>query len=112
MVRARPATDGMLHQSGAKGVRHNPLSLGIEGIPKPMAVALTGDEGPLLVEFADKCHVLKHNPVSGYLPRGEFFNVRKTVLMPILRTRAVSQTPEPLKAISTILSLTPGLFAS
>ena len=33
-----------------------------------------------------------------------------TVLMPILRTRAVSRTPEPLNVISIILSLTPGLL--
>lgn len=33
------------------------------------------------------------------MPWGEFFRARMTVLMPILRTRAVSRTPEPLNAI-------------
>lgn len=37
------------------------------------------------------------------------FKVRRTVLIPIFRVRIVSLTPAPLKAISVIWSLTPGL---
>lgn len=98
--------------SGTKGVGHNPLSLGIEGIPEPMAIALVAHKGPLLIELADKRDIIQYGLLRGYLPRGEFFRARKTVLMPILRTRAVSRTPVPLKAMSTILSLTLGLRAS
>lgn len=91
----------------AKGICHNSFSLGIKGIPKPMSMLFVADIGPLLIKFTDKRHLF-----GGYLPWGEFFRARMTALMPILRTRAVSRTPEPLNAISTILSLTPGLRAS
>ncbi len=37
------------------------------------------------------------------------FKVRRTVLIPIFRVRIVSLTPAPLKVISVIWSLTPGL---
>lgn len=96
----------------AKGICHDSFSLGIKGIPKPMSMLFVADIGPLLIEFTDKRHVIEHHLFGGYLPWGEFFRARMTVLMPILRTRAVSRTPEPLNAISTILSLTPGLRAS
>lgn len=77
-----------------------------------MAIALVAHKGPLLIELADKRDIIQYDLLGGYLPRGEFFSVHKTVLMPMLSTRAVSRAPEPLKAISTILSLTPGLRAS
>ena len=96
----------------AKGICHHSFSLGIKSIPKPMSMLFIADIGPLLIKFTDKCHVIEHHLFGGYLPWGEFFRARMTVLMPILRTRAVSRTPEPLNAISTILSLTPGLRAS
>ena len=96
----------------AKGICHDSFSLGIKGIPKPMSMLFVADIGPLLIKFTDKRHVIEHHLFGGYLPWGEFFRARMTVLMPILRTRAVSRTPEPLNAISTILSLTPGLRAS
>ena len=70
------------------------------------------NEGPLFIEFADKGYFVQHCLVSGYLPWVEFFSVRRMVLMPILSTRAVSRTPVPLKAMSTIMSFTPGLRAS
>jgi hypothetical protein len=88
------------------------ISLGIQSIPKPMSMLFIADIGPLLIKFTDKRHVIEHHLFGGYLPWGEFFRARMTALMPILRTRAVSRTPEPLNAISTILSLTPGLRAS
>lgn len=93
----------------AKGICHDSFSLGITGIPKPMSMLLIANISPLLIKFTDKRHVIEHHLFGGYLPWGEFFRARMTVLMPILRTRAVSRTPEPLNAISTILSLTPGL---
>jgi hypothetical protein len=96
----------------AKGICHDAFSLGIKSIPKPMSMLFIADIGPLLIKFTDKRHVIEHHLFGGYLPWGEFFKARMTVLMPILRTRAVSRTPEPLNAISTILSLTPGLRAS
>ena len=96
----------------AKGIGHDSFSLGIKSIPKPMSMLFIADTGPLLIKFTDKRHVIEHHLFGGYLPWGEFFRARMTVLMPILRTRAVSRTPEPLNAISTILSLTPGLRAS
>lgn len=80
--------------------------------PEPMAMALVFDEVPLFIELTDKCHIIKRGLVGGYLPWVEFFKVRRTVLMPTLSTRAVSRTPAPLRAISTILSFTPGLRAS
>jgi hypothetical protein len=43
---------------------------------------------------------------------GVSFKVRMTVLMPIFSVLAVSRTPAPLKAISVISSLMPGLRAS
>lgn len=96
----------------AKGIGHDSFSLGIKSIPKPMLMLFVANIGPLFIKFTDKRHVIEHHLFGDYLPWGEFFRVRMTVLMPILRTRAVSRTPEPLNAISTILSLTPGLRAS
>ena len=96
----------------AKGICHDSFSFGIKGIPKPMLMLFVSNIGPLFIKFTDKRHVIEQHLFGGYLPWGEFFRVRMTVLMPILRTRAVSRTPEPLNAISTILSLTPGLRAS
>ena len=95
----------------AKGICHDSFSLGIQGIQKPMSMLFVADIGPLLIKFADKRHVIEHHLFGGYLPWGEFFRARMRVLMPILRSREVSRTPEPLNAISTILSLTPSLRA-
>ena len=77
-----------------------------------MPLGLIADKGPLLIELTDKRHIIQHDLVSGYLPGGEFFNALSTVLMPIFKVLAVSRTPAPLKAMSTILSFTPGLRAS
>ena len=108
---AQQPTAGLI-VAWAKGICHDSFSLGIKGIPKPMSMLFVADIGPLLIKFTDKRHVIEHHLFGGYLPWGEFFRARMTVLMPILRTRAVSRTPEPLNAISTILSLTPGFRAS
>ncbi len=108
---AQQPTAGLI-VAWAKGICHDSFSLGIKGIPKPMSMLFIANIGPLLIKFTDKRHVIEHHLFGGYLPWCEFFRARMTVLMPILRARAVSRTPEPLKAISTILSLTPGLRAS
>jgi hypothetical protein len=87
----------------AKGIGNDSFSLGIKSIPKPMTMVFVADISPLLIRFTDKCDIIQHDFLSGHLPWGEFFRARRTVLMPILRTRAVSRTPAPLNAISTIL---------
>ncbi|KGA68139.1 hypothetical protein DJ55_4187 [Yersinia pseudotuberculosis] len=46
-----------------------------------------------------------------YSLQQEFFKVRITVLIPIFSVLAISHTPAPLKAISTICPLTPGFLA-
>lgn len=86
----------------AKGIGNDSFSLGIKGIPKPMTMVFVADIGPLLIKITDKCHVIEHHHLGGYLLWGEFFRARMTVLMPMLRTRAESRAPEPLNAISTI----------
>ncbi|AHA69065.1 Hypothetical protein Asd1617_06238 (plasmid) [Shigella dysenteriae 1617] len=65
-----------------------------------------------LIKFADKRHISMSNGRRRYSLWREFFKVRMTVLMPIFSVLAVSQTPAPLKAISVISSLMPGLRAS
>ncbi len=87
----------------AKGIGNDSFSFGIKGIPKPMSMLFVADIGPLLIKLTDKGDVIQHDFLSGHLPWGEFFRARRTVLMPMLRTRAVSRTPAPLNAISTIL---------
>ncbi|EFP68340.1 hypothetical protein SD1617_5795, partial [Shigella dysenteriae 1617] len=70
------------------------------------------NETPLLIKFADKRHISMSNGRRRYSLWREFFKVRMTVLMPIFSVLAVSRTPAPLKAISVISSLMPGLRAS
>ena len=96
----------------AKGIGNDSFSLGIKGIPKSMTMVFVADISPLLIKLTDKCDIIEHDFLSGRLPQGEFFRARRTVLTPILRMRAVSRTPAPLNAISTILSLAPSLRAS
>ena len=96
----------------AKGIGNDSFSLGIKGIPKSMTMVFVADISPLLIKLTDKCDIIEHDFLSGRLPQGELFRARRTVLTPILRMRAVSRTPAPLNAISTILSLAPSLRAS
>lgn len=96
----------------AKGICHDSFSFGIKGIPKLMSMLFFADICPLLIKYTDKLHIIEHHLFGGYLPWDEFFRAGRTVLMPILRTRAISRIPEPLNAISIILSFTPGLRAS
>lgn len=85
---------------------------GIVGVPEPVLYGFTADKRPLLIEFTDEGDVGVSDRRRGYPAGRELFNVRITVLMPILRVLAVSRTPEPLCAISTICFLTPGFRAS
>ncbi|EFW53297.1 hypothetical protein SD15574_0801 [Shigella dysenteriae 155-74] len=73
---------------------------------------LAANEAPLPIKFTDKGNISVSDWRRCYPPGRELFNVRMTVLMPIFSVRAVSRTPAPLKAISVIWFLTPGLRAS
>nr|WP_274719162.1 hypothetical protein [Xenorhabdus bovienii] len=64
----------------------------------------------MFIQFTDECDLFVNNLSRGDLFWRELFNVRITVLMPILSTRPVSLTPEPFSAISTIFSFIPGLW--
>ena len=81
-------------------------------VPEPVLPGFTANETPLLIKFADKRHISMSNGRRRYSLWREFFKVRMTVLMPIFSVLAVSRTPAPLKAISVISSLMPGLRAS
>ncbi len=79
----------------AEGVGNHSFSFGIKGIPKSVTIIFVAYIYPLLIEVTNKHHIIQHNLFGGSLP----FRGCKMVLMPILRTRAVSRRPEPLKAI-------------
>ncbi|EFP68439.1 hypothetical protein SD1617_5678 [Shigella dysenteriae 1617] len=85
---------------------------GVIRVPEPVLPGFTANETPLLIKFADKRHISMSNGRRRYSLWREFFKVRMTVLMPIFSVLAVSRTPAPLKAISVISSLMPGLQAS
>nr|WP_260441615.1 hypothetical protein [Serratia fonticola] len=52
---------------------------------------------PLLIEFADECHVCLTDCRGCYSLCREFLEARITVLMPIFTVLVVSRTPAPLK---------------
>lgn len=98
--------------TGAEGPGQYIASFGTVSVPEPVLLRLAANEAPLLIEFTDKGNIRMSDRCRSYPPGRELFNVRMTVLMPIFSTLAVSRTPAPKCAISTICSLTPGFRAS
>lgn len=96
----------------AKRISQNTACSGVVCVPEPVLPGFTADKAPLLIKFADKGHICMSDRRGCYSLWREFFNVRMTVLIPILSVLAVSRTPAPLNAILVICSFTPGLRAS
>ncbi|SPZ68642.1 Uncharacterised protein [Shigella dysenteriae] len=107
-----PVVPGRFHRYGDQKCRPVPPCFGVIRVPEPVLPGFTANETPLLIKFADKRHISMSNGRRRYSLWREFFKVRMTVLMPIFSVLAVSRTPAPLKAISVISSLMPGLRAS
>ena len=94
----------------AKGIGENLLDLGSPNIPQPALVLFAAHIRPLLVHFAEKPYLYSPLPLLDPLDDGvdlwrrEFFKTAITVVLLTPRTRAVSFTPDPFIAISTIFS--------
>ncbi|AHA66670.1 hypothetical protein Asd1617_03843 [Shigella dysenteriae 1617] len=91
-----------------------PPVLGVIRVPEPVLTGLyCHNETPLLISIIHQIQLIRGITNEDVIRFGrEVFKVTgMTVLMPIFSVLAVSRTPAPLKAISVISSLMPGLRA-